>query len=451
MAVFVLDKRKKPLMPCSEKRARLLLSKGRAVVHKRYPFTIRLKDRVGGEIQHCQLKLDPGSKVTGMALAVECKRVLKIKSLFHLEHRGYKISEALTQRRSFRRRRRSKLWYRPARFNNRKKPKGWLAPSIQHRVDSTFAWVNRLSKLCPIGEISLERVKFDTQLINNPDIKGVEYQQGTLFGYEVREYILYKHKHTCVYCGGKSGDSILEVEHIIPKVKGGSNRIENLTLSCHSCNQAKGKKSLEQWKSELGKSALDKARKLGIERVQNGKTPVQKDMAAVNATRNAMLFGLLNQGWIVGTGTGAKTKYNRKKYDIPKDHCLDAVCVGDLTLPPTEWQKPVLVIKCMGRGSYKRTRLNKHGFPRGYLMRKKQVFGFQTGDMVKAIIPKGKKAGTYTGRVSVRRTGSFNIQAPQALIQGVSHRHCVLLQKADGYGYGLTKIATNMEKRELAA
>jgi hypothetical protein len=143
LSVFVIDRRKKPLMPCSEKRARLLLERGRAVA----------------------IKLDPGSKTTGIAVVVEVDNNVRVLSLMELQHRGKQISEALTSRRNMRRRRRGNLRYRPARFNNRTKPKGWLAPSLQHRVDTTLSWVKRLRRLVPITRIVSELVRFDMQML----------------------------------------------------------------------------------------------------------------------------------------------------------------------------------------------------------------------------------------------------------------------------------------------
>lgn len=454
MAVFVLDRHKQALMPCSEKRARLLLSKSRAVVHKHYPFTIRLKDRLVSEssLQNAQVKLDPGSKTTGLAVVVQGVGKLKVKNLFYLAHRGHQISEALTQRKAFRRRRRNQLWHRPARFNNRVKPKGWLAPSLRHRVDTTLSWVDKLSGLLPDIEVFIERVKFDAQLINNPDISGVEYQQGTLYESEVREYLLYKYQHTCQYCNGASGDAILEKEHIHPKSKGGTNCIGNLTLSCRACNEAKDSLLLADWKKTLGRSKLDVARKAGIERVEAGKCRTQKDMAAVNSTRNALFYTVLNKGFTVSTGTGGMTKFNRKQHGLPKDHALDAVCVGEpIHQPIVDWQKPVIEIKCTGQGAYQRTRLNKYGFPRGYLMRKKQVEGFATGDMVKAVVPTGKKQGQYTGRIAVRANGYFNIQSKDGLIQGISHKHCTLIERGCGYGFKpLDSLDTESREKAVA-
>lgn len=440
MAVFVLDKRKQALMPCSEKRARLLLSRRLAVVHRTYPFTIRLKQRVGGEVQPVQVKLDPGSKTTGVALVVLLKDRIKTLNLFHLQHRGQAIKDALESRRAMRRRRRNQLWYRPARFDNRVKPDGWLPPSLQHRVDITISLVNRLSRLAPVDEIVVERVKFDMQLMDNPEIVGKEYQQGTLAGYTVKEYLLEKHNRTCVYCGGVSGDPVLEVEHIVPRSKGGTNSIKNLTLSCQCCNQHKNADSLEDWSNRLGKSKLDTARKAGIKRVASGKAGTLKHAAAVNATRNRLVKDLTLIGIPVQTSTGAQTKLTRHQQNIPKEHCLDALCVGEINKPITDWQKkPVLTIKAMGRGSYQRTRLNKYGFPRGYLMRQKSVQGFATGDMVKATVTNGKKVGVYVGRVAVRATGSFNITTSTDTVQGISHKYCILISRNDGYGYSLTQ------------
>ncbi len=153
-----------------------------------------------------------------------------------------------------------------------------------------------------------------------------------------------------------------------------------------------------------------------------------------------MVKDLTLTGIPVQTSTGAQTKLTRHQQNIPKDHCLDALCVGLVEKPITDWQrKPVLVIKAMGRGSYQRTRLNKYGFPRGYLMRQKSVQGFATGDMVKATVTNGKKIGVYVGRVAVRASGNFNITTSTDTVQGISHKYCILISRNDGYGYSLTQ------------
>lgn len=180
MAVFVLDKRKKPLMPCSEKRGLKLLESGRARVHRLMPLTILLVDRTVKEstLQPIRIKLDPGSRTTGIALVRDSETInpetgeiattAHVLNLFELTHRGRQISEALTARAQMLRRRRGNLRYRAPRFLNRgNKGKGWLAPSLQHRVDTTADWVKRLEQLAPVTGIVQEFVRFDIQQMEN--------------------------------------------------------------------------------------------------------------------------------------------------------------------------------------------------------------------------------------------------------------------------------------------
>jgi hypothetical protein len=158
-----------------------------------------------------------------------------------------------------------------------------------------------------------------------------------------------------------------------------------------------------------------------------------KDATAVNSTRCALTNALKATDLAVETGSGGLTKFNRSRLGIPKTHALDAACVGSVV----DWNAPTLQIKCTGRVGYQPTRLTAQGFPRGYLMRQKSVYGFQTGDRVKAIVTKGKKIGTYCGRVAIRASGSFNIQTPQGAVQGVAHRFCKVVQRNDRYGFSM--------------
>jgi 5-methylcytosine-specific restriction endonuclease McrA len=413
-------------MPCSEKRARLLLERGRAVALRRYPFTIRLRDRVGGATQPIRIKLDPGSKTTGIALVADAdgNKPAKVLALFELQHRGKQISERLTARRAFRRRRRSAhLRYRAPRFANRTRPQGWLAPSLRHRVDTILSWARRLRGLAPIDGIVTELVRFDTQALERPDISGVAYQQGTLAGYEVREYLLEKFDRACAYCGVTNVP--LNIDHIHPRSRGGSNRISNLVPACVPCNTEKDSQPVEVFLAD---------RPTVLARIKGqAKAPLQ-DVAAVNATRWALYDALKGTGLPVEASSGGRTKYNRCRLGIPKTHALDAACVGRVeTL--TGWRRPIFDIKATGRGSYCRTRLDAYGFPRGYCVRQKGVRGFQTGDIVRADIVRGKKAGTYLGRVAVRASGSFNVQTLTGVVQGINVRHCTLVHRNDGYSY----------------
>jgi len=183
-------------MPCTEKRARQLLERGRARAHRLQPFCIRVVDRTveDSALQPVRLKVDPGSKVTGMAVIRENVQAAGVQTVLHLAeltHRGERIHKALDQRRAYRRSRRHRhTRYRPKRFLNRRRAKGYLAPSLRHRVLTTLTWVNRYRSLCPFTAVTVESVRFDAQALQSPEIEGATYQQGALRGYELREYIL---------------------------------------------------------------------------------------------------------------------------------------------------------------------------------------------------------------------------------------------------------------------
>jgi hypothetical protein len=244
----------------------------------------------------------------------------------------------------------------------------------------------------------------------------------------VREYLLEKWGRACAYCDARNVP--LNIDHVHPKARGGSNRISNLVLACVPCNSKKAARDLRAF------LATEPAR---LARIEAQLRRPLKDAAAVNVTRWALWRALKASGLPVTTGSGGLTKYNRSRLGIPKTHALDAVCVGMFDAI-AHWRKPTLAIKATGRGGYQRTRLDRFGFPRGYLTRKKRIHGFQTGDMVNARVTKGKKIGQYTGRVAVRASGSFNLQTPQGVVQGISHKHCKVISRADGYGY--SQVAT---------
>lgn len=415
--VFVLSCKKKPLAPCHPARARQLLKKGRAAIYRMAPFTIILKDREDGETQETELKIDPGSRTTGIAIVQHNQQGKRIVWAANLMHRGLVIKDALLSRRQSRRSRRSrKKRYRKPRFNNRKRPQGWLPPSLMSRVNNIETWTRRLLGYVPITAIAIETARFDTQLMENPEISGIEYQQGDLQGYEVREFLLEKWGRKCAYCGI---DNVpLEVEHIIPKGRGGSNRVSNLTISCKMCNEKKG----TQTAAEFGYPDIQ----------AQAKRPL-RDAAAVNIIRYTIGHMLKSFGLPVTFWSGGRTKYNRIQQGYAKDHWLDAACVGEsgeiVFVKPNH---PPLHIKAVGRGRRQMCLMDKYGFPRTQPKQFKRVKGFQTGDMVKAVVAQGKKAGTYMSRVAVRATGSFRV----GRVDGISWRYCHLLQRADGYEYG---------------
>jgi 5-methylcytosine-specific restriction endonuclease McrA len=431
MFVFVLDKNKNPLNPTHPARARRLLKSGRASVFRRYPFTIILHDREvkDSTTAEYRLKIDPGAKTTGLAI-LQNEKVIWAGEL---THRGFAIRDNLTARRQIRRTRRNrKTRYRAARFDNRRRQTGWLAPSLNSRIRNVLTWVKRLIKICPIIAISQELVRFDLQKLQNPEISGIQYQQGELAGYEIREYLLEKFNRQCVYCGAT--DTALEIEHLLPRSKGGSDRISNLTIACHPCNQAKGNQDIKDFLS--GKPDI-------LKRVVAQVKKPLADAAAVNTTRWALFDRLKDMGLPVETGTGGQTKYNRCRQGLSKTHWLDAANVGASTPEKLKIlvDKP-LVIKAEGWGSRQMVNTNKYGFPlinkEGCQASKSSSplqFGFRTGDIVKAVVPTGKHKGTHIGKVTVRKSGAFDVVSNGIKRQSIRWKYCTHLHRKDGYSY----------------
>lgn len=373
--VFVLDKNGKPLQPCTSARARKLIKNRTAVVHRRTPFVIRHRFRTleESQVDGVELGIDPGSKHTGMAVFTTQAGERRGRYAIQLDHRGATIHKKMGQRAAYRTARRSRnLRYRPPRFLNRARPDGWLGPSLRHRVVTTVSWTTRLAKWAPVRHVHVERVAFDTHALSaSQPMERTQYQQGTLAGTNVREYLLTKWEHWCAYCGKTKVP--LNIEHIHPRSLGGSDRVSNLAIACIPCNENKGNKPVRVF--------LKNKPKL---------------LATILAQAEAPLKN------------------------------LDAI---------TETVTMALVAKCIGRGTHTRTRTDKYGFPRLRMPRQKQHFGFQTGDLVTAAVPTGAKTGTHTGHVAVRTTGFFNVTTAHRTVQGIHHRHVRLLQRADGYAY----------------
>ena len=425
MRVFVLDKNLKPLDPCHQARARELLDKGRAKVFRRYPFTIVLQDRVFEDsVTHShRIKIDPGSKVTGIAVVQE--ETGRVTNALEVSHRGQQIKNSLESRRSLRRGRRNrKTRYRKPRFLNRTRITGWLPPSLESRIANIETWVRRIRIVCPVTAVSQELVRFDFQQMQNPEISGVEYQRGELFGFEVKEYLLQKWNRKCAYCGVENVP--FEIEHILARSKGGSNRVNNLCLSCHSCNQAKGNKPVEEFlkkKPEVLKRVMAQAK------------ASLKDAACVNATRWELYRRFQSTGLSPEVGSGGRTKFNRKTRGIEKQHWTDAANVGASTPERLllNGVKP-LIVKAKGHGRRQRCGTDKFGFPIRHAPAQKFFMGFQTGDLVNAHVLTGKYAGNYTGRIAIRFKPSFKLTTGGKSFD-VHPKYLRTIHKADGYEY----------------
>jgi len=423
--VLVIDTHRRPLAPVHPGQARLLLKRGKAAVFRARPFIIIMKTvpeastpsaaPVSPELYPLRLKVDPGSKTTGLALVNDA--TAEVVWAGELTHRGQTIRASLESRRALRRSRRSrKTRHRQARFLNRKRADGWLPPSLESRVANVATWVARLRRYAPVAALSLELARFDTQRMQDPEVSGVEYQQGEVAGYEVRQYLFAKFGRTCVYCGARGNGVRLEVEHVIPRSRGGSNRVSNLALACTACNSAKGTMTA----TEFGHPAVEKRCKAPL-----------NDAAAVNTTRWALYGRLQATDLPVETGTGGRTAYNRARLALPKAHWVDAACVGAST--PDALAVTGVVpfrIRAMGHGSRQMCGTDKSGFPIRHRSRVRSYAGFQTGDLVRAIVPAGTHQGTHVGRVTIRQRPSFRVRGID-----VHPRYLTLLQKGDGYAY----------------
>ena len=299
--IYVVNMRGQPLMPTTQRKGKKLLKEGKAQVVQRCPFTVQLNYATGESRQPIKLGVDIGYTNIGFSAKTETLEV--ISGTLNLRH---DVSKKLEEKRRHRRARRSRLGYRPPRFNNRTRPEGWLAPSIQHKQDSHIRLVDKLETLLPIPFKKIEVANFDEHKMQYPEISGIEYQQGELQGYEVREYLLDKWGRTCAYCGKTNVP--LEVEHIVPKSRGGTDRVSNLTLSCRKCNLKKGNKTAEEF---------------GYPHIQQQATQPLKAPACLNTIR-----------WRIVEQLGAEhtygyiTKYQRNKLGLEKSHINDAFVIA---------------------------------------------------------------------------------------------------------------------------
>ena len=424
--VFVLNRSKKPLNMITNAEARILIKKKLAVIHKVYPFTIRLRDNscIGNDRAYT-VKLDPGSRHTGVAIVDDKDQVVM---LAEIEHRGHLIKRNMDSRRAVRRHRRNRnTRYRPARFLNRKIPKGWLAPSVKSRADNVINFIKKYKKLINIDRIMIEHVSFDTaQMSSNTKLYGVKYQQGPLYQQKLRSFIFSRSNGKCVYCGAQAE----EIDHVIPRAKGGTNSVYNLVASCRACNQMKSNLSLKEFGKKINKN---------FSKLEPKKLP--KDAAIVQAARNYMVKEVTKLVFNTTLHDAWMTKYNRDELGLPKEHYYDALSVGEVPNKFDFLTDKVFQISAKGRGSRQMCLMNKYGFPRTKPKGSKLVEGFQTGDMVKVIVPSGLKQGEYLGKVAVRSSRFFDIQTKTKTIQGIWHKYFHIVQRGDGYLYNYERRA----------
>ncbi len=336
MKVFVLSQEGKPLMPTTPRRARIFLRAKRARVVRRSPFTIQLRDLTTSYTQSVTVGVDTGSKTVGIAATANQETLWQAEVQLRTD-----ISEKLTQRRTYRRARRGrKTRYRAPSFANRRRPEGWQPPSISSKLAATLKAIHFVASLLPVCQVNVEIASFDMQKMRDPEITGISYQQGSLFGYQVREYILEKWHRTCVYCGKK--DTVLQIEHLVPKARGGSDSVDNLTLACQPCNQRKGNQTASEF---------------GFPQIQAQALLPLRDAAHVSALKTSLVAQLVQQfaKAQIQVRYGYQTRYQRiQVLDLPKSHTNDAVAIaceiGEMVRP----LETVYCIRCLPRGQYQR-------------------------------------------------------------------------------------------------
>ena len=306
--VYILNQYGQPLMPTDRYgKVRHLLKSNLAKVINRCPFTIQLTYDTKNHTQQVSLGIDAGSKVIGLSATTKDKELYASEVTLRND-----IVELLSTKRQNRRTRRNHLRYRKPRFNNRvsSKNKGWLAPSIENKIQSHMSVVNQVYKILPITNIIVEVASFDIQKINNPNISGTDYQQGEQLDFwNTREYVLFRDNHTCQCCKGKSKDKILNVHHIESRKTGGDSP-KNLITFCETChtNYHKGEITIPQ-NIKRGMSFRD-ASFMGIMR-----------WAFYNKLKESYENVSLTYGYI--------TKNTRIQNNLNKEHYIDARCISN--------------------------------------------------------------------------------------------------------------------------
>ncbi len=378
--VYVLNIEGKPLMPCKEAKARKLLKQNKAKIYKREPFIIQLLFVCENQTQDITLGVDAGSKHVGLSATTEKKELYSAD----VELRN-DIVELLSTRRQNRRTRRNRLRYRKPRFNNRvhSKKEGWLAPSVEQKIQTHLKVIENVHKLLPITKIVVETASFDIQKIKNPEIHGEEYQQGEqLEFWNVREYVLFRDNHICQCCKGKSKDKILNVHHIESRKTGGD-APNNLITLCETCHTG----------YHEGTVKLPKTIKRGVS---------FRDATFMGIMRWAF-YGKLKEIYPnVSMTYGYITKNTRIKNNLPKEHYIDARCIsGNPKTEPLGYYFYQKKVRCHNRQIHK-AKILKGGKKKPnqaqYL-----VHGFRLFDKVE-----------YKGQVGFifarRNSGYFNIR-----------------------------------------
>jgi len=296
--VYVLTKNKKSLMPTTCSKARILIKKGKARVHKRQPFTIQLLNRVAGEVEHVNLGIDSGANNIGFSAVSGREELISGTVILDVM-----MKSRLDDRRMYRRNRRNRLWYRKPRFDNRKRADDWLPPSIKRRYQSHLTIINKIKSLLPVKYICIEVGNFDIQAIKKPGISSTGYQQGDRYGYaNLKSYIIAREKSHCQLCGKSVIGTKINLHHIISRCKGGTNKADNLALLHVKCHKRIHKKGL-------------------------GKT-LKRNKQYRESTFMNIIKWKFKQDLVCTLTFGFKTFCKRTELNIPKTHNNDAFVIA---------------------------------------------------------------------------------------------------------------------------
>jgi hypothetical protein len=309
--------RGEPLMPTTQRKARIFLKEKKAKIVKYNPFTIQLNYPTGENKQDVNIGVDTGAKHIGLAITSEDKVLYKAE----IELRQDVSSNLYTKRIYRRSRRNRKCRHRKPRFLNRKKTEKWLPPSLQNRINHTFTWIDKFTALVPIPILHIEVGKFDTAKMINPDIKGVDYQHGQTYSFfDERYFVFARDNYTCQVCG-KSKDKILQTHHIVYRSNGGTDRVDNLITVCTDCHTSANHKKggiLYKWQE-------------GHKKVKQYKEP-----PFMNSLRKR-IFTRYPDAIIT---YGSETTPKRKELYLEKTHYNDAIVISGIETikeNPNEW------------------------------------------------------------------------------------------------------------------
>ena len=401
MLVYVLNKNGQPLMPTNRcGKVRRMLKSGLAVVVKRCPFTIRLNYETTNVIQEVVLGVDAGSKTIGLSATTDKKELYAT----NVELRNDIVDLLSTRRENRRARRNRKTRYRQARFNNRRKGDGWLAPSILNKIGTHLKVVADVHAILPISKIVVETASFDIQKIKNPAIQGKDYQQGEQLDFwNVREYVLSRDNHTCQACKGKSKDKILNVHHIESRKVGGD-APNNLITLCETCHK----------KYHLGELKLPANIKRGMK---------FSNAAFMGMMRWSFYEKLKSLYANVRMTYGYITKNTRIANGLEKDHYIDARCItGNAKAEALGCYYLQKKVRCHNRQLHKMT-IGKGGYRKNnqapYIVKGYRLFDKVKYDGIECFV---------FGR---RTSGSFDIRLLDAtkISAGVSYKKLKLLTK----------------------